>query len=560
MPFVAGENVGPYRILEQLGQGGMATVYKAYHPALDRKVAIKVLHAALRGDPHFLQRFIREARVVAQLEHPNIVPIYDFEEKEGQPYLVMKFIEGETLKARLARGPLSIDETIAITREIGKALSYAHQRGVLHRDVKPSNILLSNDGRIYLGDFGLARIVAAGESTLSSDMMMGTPQYISPEQARGERDLDAGTDIYSFGVVLYEMVVGRVPFQADTPFSIIHDHIYTPLPLPSRINPDVPEVIEKTLLKALAKERQDRFSDVELMVEAFTAGLEGAESALETASGTIPIETEIHTRSMHEESKERIQPPRASSGFNRVSPKGEEGGAVAEKQPKRSFRWVWIAVGLIMACLSGLMILSVVDKIGRNGEHSGEINQPQIMEPKDANAYFEMGQNLLDEGNVQDAVVAFSRAATLYMEEGKYREAAKVYCSLIQASDGQLRNMPQMVEGLMQALFLGAGEDILPVVDEAREINPDSPMWPAIDARIMLIIRGPEGAKDMLTNHLMQNTDDIYARAVRAELQYTLGNNERAMSDAEWVLSQEKIPDWLRKHIEKLVEDIRISS
>jgi hypothetical protein len=120
--------------------------------------------------------------------------------------------------------------------------------------------------------------------------------------------------------------------------------------------------------------------------------------------------------------------------------------------------------------------------------------------------------------------------------------------------------MPQMVEGLTQALVLGAGKDILPVADEAREINPNSSMWPAIDARIMLITNGPEGAKDMLTNHLMQNPDDIYARAVRAELEYTLGNKDRAISDAEWVLSQEKIPDWLRKHIEKLIEDIRISS
>ena len=183
MPFAAGETVGQYRIIEQLGQGGMATVFKAYHPLLDRFVAIKALHPAFREDPNFLARFQREARVVAKLDHPNIVPIYDFAESEGRPYLVMKFIEGETLKARLENGPLPNNEILSIVEAVGAALSYAHQQGVLHRDIKPSNVLLATDGQIYLADFGLARIAQAGESTLSSDMMLGTPQYISPEQA-----------------------------------------------------------------------------------------------------------------------------------------------------------------------------------------------------------------------------------------------------------------------------------------------------------------------------------------------------------------------------------------
>jgi len=241
MAFAPGENVGPYRIIEQLGQGGMASVFKAYHPALDRYVAIKVLHPAFMDDPSFLSRFQREARVVAKLEHPHIVPIYDFAEHHSQPYLVMKFIEGMTLKARLAEGPLSKEGALRVVEAIGNALAYAHAQGVLHRDIKPSNVLLSPDGSIYLADFGLARIAQAGASTLSKDVLLGTPQYISPEQAKGTQELDEGTDIYSFGVVLYELVVGRVPFNADTPFSIIHDHIYTPLPLPRKVNPKVPE-------------------------------------------------------------------------------------------------------------------------------------------------------------------------------------------------------------------------------------------------------------------------------------------------------------------------------
>jgi serine/threonine-protein kinase len=255
MPFPSGLQVGPYRIMEQLGQGGMATVYKAYHASLDRYIALKVLHQAFMEDPNFLARFQREARLVARLEHSNIVPIYDYAEHEGQPYLVMKYIEGETLKARLQHGPLNATEVQNVVEAVGAALAYAHRQGILHRDIKPSNVILSKDGGIYLADFGLARIAQSGESTLTTDMILGTPQYISPEQAMAKKDLDEGTDIYSFGVMLYEMTVGRVPFSADTPFSVIHDHIYAPLPMPSSVNPKISADLERVLLKALAKDR-----------------------------------------------------------------------------------------------------------------------------------------------------------------------------------------------------------------------------------------------------------------------------------------------------------------
>lgn len=269
MSLSIGESVGAYRIVEQLGQGGMATVFKAYHASLDRYVAIKVLHPAFKEDPTFLARFQREARVVAKLEHINIVPVYDFAEHNGAPYLVMKFIEGETLKARLARAPLTVEETLRVIEAMGAGLDYAHRQGILHRDIKPSNVMLARDGGIYIADFGLARIALAGESTLSTDAMLGTPHYMSPEQAKGVKELDAGTDIYSLGVVLYELTVGRVPYSADTPFAIIHDHIYTPLPPPRAANPNVPESIERVLLKALAKERTDRYADVADMVTAY---------------------------------------------------------------------------------------------------------------------------------------------------------------------------------------------------------------------------------------------------------------------------------------------------
>jgi len=267
-----------------LGQGGMATVYKAYHLALDRDVAIKVLHPASYGDPTFTERFQREARLVAKLEHSNIVPVYDYAEHELQPYLVMKFIEGDTLKARLMHGPLSLDEITQIVDTVGSALAYAHKQGILHRDIKPSNVLIGVDGVMYLVDFGLARIAQSGESTLSSDLLIGTPQYISPEQAIGRKDLDERTDIYSFGVMIYEMVVGQVPFNADTPLAMIHDHIYSPLPPPHTVNPDVPAKVERVLLKALAKERKDRYENVTQLVSAFKDAWVNADAPMQDRS------------------------------------------------------------------------------------------------------------------------------------------------------------------------------------------------------------------------------------------------------------------------------------
>ena len=226
MALTEGQVIGPYKIVAQMGQGGMATIYQAYHARLDRYVAIKVMHQAFLEDQNFLARFEREAQIVAKLEHPHIVPVYDFAEYEGQPFLVMKYIEGHTLKAVNERAALPLDEIVRIMPPIAGALDYAHAHGVLHRDIKPSNIILDNQGTPYLTDFGLARMAQSGESTLSTDMLLGTPHYISPEQAMGRKDLDSRTDLYSLGVVLYELVVGRVPFSADTPFAIIHDHIY----------------------------------------------------------------------------------------------------------------------------------------------------------------------------------------------------------------------------------------------------------------------------------------------------------------------------------------------
>jgi serine/threonine protein kinase len=273
-----GDVLGPYEIVALVGQGGMATVYSAYHSRLDRHVAIKMMHQSLKQDPSFSARFEREARIIARLEHPNIIPIYDFDEHEGNPYLVMKFVEGQTLDKRLESGAIPLEDIVEMMDTVAGALTYAHEQGVLHRDIKPSNIVIDESGTPYLTDFGLARLLSGGTSTLSQGTMIGTPHYISPEQALGQSELDARTDVYSLGVVLYELVVGRVPFAGDTPFSIVHDHIYTPLPMPSEINAEVPSQVEAVLVRALAKDPNERYASAVELMAAFRQAL--AESNL----------------------------------------------------------------------------------------------------------------------------------------------------------------------------------------------------------------------------------------------------------------------------------------
>lgn len=340
-----GELVGPYKIVKQLGQGGMATVYKGYHAQLDRHVAIKVLHQTFQTDENFLARFRREAKIIARLDHPNIVPVYDFNEHKGQPYLVMKFVEGKTLKNVIDRD-FPPQRLFDILSSIASALTYAHETGVLHRDIKPTNILIDQDMRPYITDFGLARLAQASQSTLSQDMLMGTPHYISPEQAKGSEDLGPGTDIYSFGVILYEIAVGQVPFSGNTPYAIVHDHIYTPLPSPSTVNPEVSPIVELVLLKALAKDPSERFSRAVEMVNAFKdAYLNPASVNL-----TLPKDSPLSDR-------KSIQIVGISSPIQVTKP-GQIIPAEQIQPSNNNARWITLASILIALVIVALVIIA----------------------------------------------------------------------------------------------------------------------------------------------------------------------------------------------------------
>ncbi len=276
MALQAGEALGQYQITGQIGSGGMATVYKAYHEKLDRYVAVKVMHDTFVQDDNFLERFQREARIVARLEHPHIVSVYDYAETQHQPYLVMQYVNGGTLKRRFIKFGMTLDDVKKMMTLLADALTYAHEKDVLHRDIKPSNILIDERDMPYITDFGLARIAQVGESTISHDMMLGTPFYISPEQAKGEKNLTPTTDIYSFGIILYELLVGTVPFTADTPYAIVHEHIYNKPTPPSHRNPELTSAIDDVIMKALAKNPSDRYQTATALMHDFNIAIEAS--------------------------------------------------------------------------------------------------------------------------------------------------------------------------------------------------------------------------------------------------------------------------------------------
>jgi serine/threonine-protein kinase len=271
MDQLIGQTLGRYRIVEALGEGGMAQVFKAFQPGLERVVAVKVLPEYYMRDERFLARFQREAQAIAHLSHPNILPVYDFGREGNLTYIVMQYVDGGTLKA-LLEDELSYERVSDLLGQAADALDYAHGQGILHRDVKPTNMLIERGQRVLLSDFGLAKMVGDQESITATGVGIGTPAYMSPEQGQGE-GVDARTDVYALGVVLYEMVTGRVPFRAETPMAVIIKHVTAPLPLPRSINPAVPESVEAIILKALAKDKEDRYASAGAMMKAFNGAL-----------------------------------------------------------------------------------------------------------------------------------------------------------------------------------------------------------------------------------------------------------------------------------------------
>ena len=279
---LVGRTLGQYEIREEIGRGGMATVYKAYQPSLGRYVAIKVLPPYHADADIFIARFIREARAVARLEHPHILPIYDFGREGELSYIVTKYVEGGTLKDQLGH-PFDLQRAASIIAQVASALDYAHDQGIIHRDVKPSNILLDHGEWALLTDFGLAKMIGASARITGSGVGIGTPAYMSPEQGQG-LEVDRRSDVYSLGVILYEMLTGHTPYEADSPLSVMVQHITQPLPSPRAVNPNIPAAVERVILKALVKDPAYRYA----RAGDLAAALRDAVAKVETTPGPKP--------------------------------------------------------------------------------------------------------------------------------------------------------------------------------------------------------------------------------------------------------------------------------
>jgi serine/threonine-protein kinase len=246
-----------FDLIETIGQGGMATVYKAFQPSVGRYVAIKVLPRQYSEDPAFTKRFQREARMIARLEHRSVLPVYAYGEFEGQPYIVMRLLESGSLRKRLFQGTLPLSTIARMLEQIAEGLDYAHQHGIVHRDIKPSNILLDERDNAYLTDFGIAKML--GTTThVTSEGVVGTPHYMSPERCRGKSATPA-SDIYSLGAILFELVTGQPPFDADTPLAVMYMHVREPLPSVREIDPYLPAAIDDVIFHAMAKDPEDRY-------------------------------------------------------------------------------------------------------------------------------------------------------------------------------------------------------------------------------------------------------------------------------------------------------------
>src|SRR6185369_8611683 len=275
MTVKPGQSLGQYRVIEQIGKGGMATVFRASQPSLSREVAIKVLPEFFAEEPAFHERFRQEAMAVASLRHPNILMVFDSGEAEGVAYIVTEFVDGGTLAEKLGK-PLPVEYCLHIAKPIASALDYAHARGVIHRNVKPANILMTRDGTPILSDFGLARMAggtgAANAATrlTVAGTSLGTPEYMAPEQIK-DSDVEPSADIYALAVILYEMLTGTLPYKSDAPLSVLVARLKEPVPLPRERNPEISEAVQEVLLKGLAKEPSDRYHNALEMVAAIEA-------------------------------------------------------------------------------------------------------------------------------------------------------------------------------------------------------------------------------------------------------------------------------------------------
>jgi len=360
--LLPGSKLGRYQVLEQVGRGGMAIVFKAHDPELNRHVAIKVLPSYHTEDPTFVERFRQEAQVVARLNHPSIVEVHDFGEDKGFVYIVMEYVPGGTLQRLLGRR-LPLTYVLGLIGPVADALEAAHGQGVIHRDVKPANVLLDADGKPILSDFGMALVLERTGRLTRTGSLFGTPEYMAPEQALG-RVVDPRSDLYSLGIVIYEMLLGHPPFRGDNPTTTLLAHVQKPVPPPSDVDPDIDPRLEADLIKALSKDPDDRYQTPTQLMQALTSASVQSETGSETQA---TIERPVVVGSEIEDRTDDDKEERSGSGDN------------VDREPRpESRRWAgrWWFISGAGAAVIGVAIIAPLLLIPRGGDGLDQTQEP----------------------------------------------------------------------------------------------------------------------------------------------------------------------------------------
>src|SRR5438270_9778589 len=329
-----------YEMVKHIARGGMAQVYLARDVLLDRPVALKVLFPELSVDQSFVERFRREAKAAANLTHPNIVSIFDWGQGDNTYYIVMEYVDGPTLSSILRQGPLEPARAAAVAASVAAALDFAHRRGVIHRDVKPGNVLIDDRAQVKVADFGVARAVGTAEDRTPTGSVMWSATYFSPEQAQGF-PVDPRSDVYSLGVVLYEMVTGKPPFSGDSPVSIAYKHVKEPPPLHSTVNPAVPQALEAVILKAMAKDPADRYQSAEDMRADLVRFTDGRPVSALAVPATAVVGAFVPTR---------VQPAAGGGGVLAATQVHTPIGA-GGPPPERSRNGLYALIAVVLALL-----------------------------------------------------------------------------------------------------------------------------------------------------------------------------------------------------------------
>ncbi len=425
---------GRYRITRKLGAGGMANVYLAEDQELGRRVAIKILNDRHAGDDQFIERFRREAKNAAGLSHPNIVSIYDRGEAEGTYYIAMEYLDGRTLKELIVgRGPAPIKTTIEYARQVLAAIGHAHRNGIVHRDIKPHNVVVDSDGRLKVTDFGIARSGASQMTEVGS--IIGTAQYLSPEQAKGA-PVDQRSDLYSVGVVLYEMLTGKVPFSGDTPLEIAMKHLSAIPEPPSKLRPEIPEDLDMIVLRALAKDPEERYQSAEEMAADLSRVARGLGVSDETAEAATAV------LSGSGATAETIVAPRRTAVAPPPPTRTPPAAYYGYEGPPRRRRplWPWL-VALLLLVGAGFAAYFAYDRIQDELNANKPVAVPYVVGIREANAVNQIRKKGLDsrvqrkfDENVQAGFVADQRPeggtkidkgdpVTIIVSKGKPRSA-----------------------------------------------------------------------------------------------------------------------------------------